>query len=93
VPSYMFLMAGIERVLTLPIHIAFSILVVLGIVKKRPGYIILAILAHFLLNFPLGYFGTLKYGILVTYIFIGIFTAASMVWIIKSRRLFNKNPF
>ncbi len=91
VPSYMFLMAGIERVMTIPIHIAFSILVVLGVAKKRPGYIILAILAHFLLNLPLGYFGTLKYGILVTYIFIGVFTAASMVWIIKSRRLFNKN--
>lgn len=92
-PSYMFLITGIERLMTIPIHIALSILVVLGIVRKRQRYIWLAILIHFLLNFPLGYFSTLKYGLLVTYVFIGVFTAVSLVWIIKSRGLFNKKIF
>lgn len=44
---------GIERLIVLPGHVAMTMMVYKGIVYKKPGYIILAILVHTFLDFTI----------------------------------------
>lgn len=87
---YMFLLAGIERILTLPIHIALSILVVAGVARKNYGYVALAIAAHFLLNFPLGWMGQ-NWGVLSTELYILLCSVVAWLFIFRSRALFKES--
>lgn len=84
----MFLVGGIERVFAIISHIAFSIIVLYGVKYKRGIYIIYAILAHTILNAPaviLNYY----FGPWVSEIYVMIFAAAALAYIIKSKRAFN----
>jgi uncharacterized membrane protein YhfC len=87
VASLDFLAGGIERLLTLPVHIALSILVVAGIRRKNFGYVLLAIGAHFLLNFPIIWLAQ-NWGIWPTEGYLLIWSIAALVLISRSRRLF-----
>ncbi|NTW70896.1 MAG: YhfC family intramembrane metalloprotease [Eubacteriaceae bacterium] len=49
-PSYYFLLGGIERVMTIIIHIALSLLVAKSFIRKKPLYLLYAILIHTLIN-------------------------------------------
>jgi uncharacterized membrane protein YhfC len=86
----MFLVGGLERVFAIIAHIAFSIMVLYGVKNKKGVYIIYAILAHTLLDAPTVlisyYFGTwAAEGYVV------LFTAAALIFSMKSKKLFEKN--
>jgi len=49
-PSYMFLLGGIERVLTMIFHIALSLVVLNAVRLRKPVYLLYAILAHTVVN-------------------------------------------
>lgn len=88
---YLFLLGGVERMLVLPIHVAFSLLVMAGALHKKYGYVVLAIGAHFLLNFP-ALWMLQNWGALLTEVYILLFSAAAWALIIRSRRtLFSEN--
>ncbi|MDD3243449.1 MAG: YhfC family glutamic-type intramembrane protease [Eubacteriales bacterium] len=48
----MFLLGGVERMLTLPLQMALTVLVFLGVRLRKPGYVVLAVLAHAAVDFP-----------------------------------------
>jgi uncharacterized membrane protein YhfC len=86
----MFLVGGFERVFAIIAHIAFSIIVLYGVKNRKGVYIIYAILAHALLDAPTVlisyYFGTwAAEGYVV------LFTAAALIFSMKSKKLFEKN--
>lgn len=87
-PSYMFLLAGIERVLTIIIHIALSLTVLYGILIKKPIYLLLAIILHTVLNAVAVIILRMGWGIWYAQAFILVFAAICMLGIFKSRRYF-----
>jgi hypothetical protein len=49
---YLFAMAGPERLFTIVIHIALSLVVLLAVTKSKNIYLLYAILLHALVNYP-----------------------------------------
>ncbi|NLP36742.1 MAG: YhfC family intramembrane metalloprotease [Firmicutes bacterium] len=89
-PAYMFLLAGIERMLVIPAHVAFSVLVVLSLARKEGKYFILALLGHFLLNLPT-MFMAFPYGLVVVYTYLAIAFVLAMLWIKRAKKYFPEN--
>lgn len=85
-----FLAGGIERLLVLPVHIALSILVVAAIRRKKFGYVLLAIGAHFLLNFPVLWLAQ-NWGVWPTEGYVLIWSLAAWILISRSRPLFTES--
>jgi len=81
----MFLVGGIERVLAFVIQIGLSLIVLYGVKFKKIAFVLLAIAIHTLVD--LGAV-MLARNILVVETYVAIFAAASLVWILKSKRLF-----
>lgn len=86
----MFLVGGFERVFAIIAHIAFSIIVLYGVKYRKGVYLIYAIIAHTFLDAPMVvisyYFGTwAAEGYVV------LFTAAALIFIIKSKKTFMEN--
>jgi len=79
----MFLMAGIERVLAVIMHIGFSLLVVYGLSARKYLYVLYAFLAHFVLNFPLGFMQGMTGGTYVAMAYITLMALVSLYWIVK----------
>jgi len=86
---YLFLLGGIERMLTIPLHVAFSILVIVGAVRRQYGFLALAIATHFLLNFPLGWMAE-NLGFVITELYILAWSIAAWLFILRSKILFNE---
>lgn len=82
-----FLAGGVERLLVLPAHIAFSILVVAGIANKKLGYVGMAILGHFILNFPVLWMVE-NWGLWPTEGYLLLCSIAAWVFILRSKALF-----
>ncbi len=80
-PASTFAAAGIERLFTIPLHIALSLLVLLSLVEGKPAYILWAILAHAGAN--LGAAGLASMGISIWFseAFLGV-VAIVAVWFI-----------
>lgn len=83
----MFLLGGVERILVLPVHVAFSILVVAGATRKQWGFIALAIAGHTLLNFPI-FLITNTFGAWATELYVLGWSIAAWAFIFGSRKLF-----
>lgn len=86
----MFLVGGIERVLAFLIQIGLSLVVLYGVKSRKSGFVLLAIVIHTLIDFG----GVmLARNTLVAEVCVGVFAAASIVWVLKSKRLFiEKEP-
>jgi uncharacterized membrane protein YhfC len=84
-PSYMFLVASLERSLTFIIHIGFSVLIMLGI-RKGKGllYLLLATLLHMLLDASAVIMSSYGVNTFIIEGFIGIFTIAAIVFLVKT---------
>jgi uncharacterized membrane protein YhfC len=83
----MFVIGGIERVLALIVQIGLSLVVLYGIRARKPAFFFLAIALHTLLDFG----GILLSGnLLAAETFIAIVAVASLVWIFKSKKFFEK---
>lgn len=89
-PSYMFMFGGIERLLTMVIHAALSLVVLYGVMNKKFVYVIYAILLHTLLNAPAALLSHVN--VWISELYVLIFAAASMVFIIKSYSIDSLKP-
>jgi len=91
----LFVVGGIERVLAFVVQVGLSLVVLYGIKSKRSTFLLLAIALHTLLDFGAIMFArnTLVGGTFVAETYVAVFAAASLVWILKSKRLFiEKEP-
>lgn len=83
-PSVMFYVGGIERLLTLVVHIALSLIVFKAVKERRYAYYGLAILLHMMLNIPAALY---QYGILNVWLveaYVLVFAIGSVAYIVKS---------
>jgi uncharacterized membrane protein YhfC len=51
-PAYLFGVSGLERAMTMVVHIGLSLVVLESVRRRRPLYLLYAILLHGLVNFP-----------------------------------------
>ena len=86
----LFLVGGIERVLAFLIQIGLSLVVLYGVKSRKSGFVLLAIVIHTLIDFGAV---MLARNTFVAEVCVAVFAAASVVWILKSKRLFiEKEP-
>ncbi|MFQ6319617.1 YhfC family intramembrane metalloprotease [Bacillus halotolerans] len=88
-PSYEWLLGGIERISALSVQIGLSLLVLYAVKSRRPLFLLYSILLHGLFNVPAVLYqkGVIEHAAAVELIVAGI-AAASVVWIVKAKRLF-----
>lgn len=86
---YVFLLPGLERILAITAHVAFTLVVLYGIRNKKDYYLLYAILLHALLDAP----AVLIKNTFVIEGYIFIFAIVSLLFIIKSKDMpgFNEN--
>ncbi|WP_062050893.1 YhfC family intramembrane metalloprotease [Bacillus sp. JCM 19034] len=83
------LLGALERVFAMCLHIALSILILYGIKTARISFLFLAIGLHTVFNIPAGlYQANILTNILLIEVIIGIFAILAVIFIIKSKRLF-----
>lgn len=88
ISSDLFLAAGVERLCTIFLHIALSLIVLYGIMYRKKLYILLCLLIHTLVDFSVVLLSVKKvstWGIEGVIIAIGI---VSLIFIIKSKNMF-----
>ncbi len=81
-------LGGIERFCTMAIQIALSILVLYSVVKKKYVFYVLAILLHAAIDFPAVFAQNGFISMPVMEGIIVVIAAASLVFILRSRKLF-----
>ena len=86
-PSYMYLIAGVERILTFIIHIALSVLIMEGIRKKKGlQYLGLAIFLHMVIDSPVVILSGMGANVLFIELLALIFAVISFVYVKKQMR-------
>ncbi len=83
-PWYLFMIAGVERVMAIIVHIALSLVVLMGVRTARPIFLLYAILLHTLLNFPLAYLSGLPNGWVLSEVY--LLTLAIIAYLFIRRR-------
>lgn len=83
------LAGGLERLFTIIVHIAFSIIVLYGVMSKEFKYVVYAIFAHTLINAPLPILMSRGVNIWIIEAYIGVFAAIGLYIIIKSKEYFS----
>lgn len=89
-PSYMFLIAGWERLFTLTLHIALSLIVLYAVKHKQNIYLLIAFLLHTAIDTSIGFI----HNIFVMEAFIAIFSVGTLIFIaykIKKELIINEN--
>lgn len=81
-PSWQFLIAGVERMLTMAIQIGLSLVVLYGVKTKKYIYLLYAILLHMLVDIP----AVLVRNMVIAELIVSVFAAASLIFILKSKR-------
>lgn len=85
-PSYMYLVGAGERILTMPIQIGLSLVVMLGFVKNKPLlFLLAAILLHTVVDMPAV---LLAKNIGLAELWVAFCAAAALIFIFKSRGWF-----
>jgi uncharacterized membrane protein YhfC len=87
-PSYIFLLAGFERVFTILVHIALSLIVLYGVMNKKPVYLLYAILLHGVINLPAVIFPGLGLNILYVELYLLIVAVFCYIYIWRSKGSF-----
>jgi len=88
-PSYMFLIAGMERALVIIVHIAFSLIVLYGVMSKKPVYLLYAILLHGAVNLPAVIIPGLDLNILYVELYLLIVAVICYTYIRRSKDTFS----
>lgn len=83
------LASGIERLFTIIIHIALSIVVLYGVMSKEFKYIVYAVLAHTLVNAPLPFLMSRGVNIWLIEAYLGICASIGLIIIVKSKNYFD----
>ena len=87
---WLLLVSGAERVMTLPIQIALSLIVLLAVRHagwRRAGIFVLAILLHAAIDIPAGFYQAGQFGLLPTEGIVMMLAVLSIVFIQTSKRL------
>lgn len=88
-PSYLFLTAGIERALTIIIHIGISLMIVEGIVRgKELIYFLMAVLFHTLLDAGSVILAGYNVPLVFIELYVVLFSIASIYYIFSSKKRF-----
>lgn len=82
---------GIERLSAMTVQVGLTLLVLYSVRTKKYTYLMLAIGLHWLVDFISVMF-MVSLGILATEVSVGLLAVASLVWVIKSGRLFKESP-
>jgi uncharacterized membrane protein YhfC len=85
---FSFAVGGIERLFALTVHIAFSLIILLAIVKKRPIYILYAILLHGLVDIPAAYVQLAHFPIWSAELLFFVISIIAVIFIYKARKRF-----
>ncbi|NMA65789.1 MAG: YhfC family intramembrane metalloprotease [Clostridiaceae bacterium] len=86
-PSYMYLLGGAERIFTFFIHIALSVLIMVGIRKKKGLlYLGLAILLHMVIDSPVVILSAMGVNILFIEALVFVFAVISLLYIRDQRK-------
>ena len=91
-PAHLFLLAGVERVFTMVLHIALSVLFTLLIIRKRwlIGFLLVTLL-HFLTDFLLGVLQINNVSMLIIEGLLMMIALVSLLFLIKIRPSFGVN--
>lgn len=81
-----FLAAGVERFLTLIIHIALSLIVLYAVKQRRPVFLLTAVLLHTVLNAGAVYLQDAGADFRLIELFIAVFAAAAFCLIVQARK-------
>lgn len=88
-PAGLFLAAGVERMLTIAVHIALSVLILEGIVRKYPLHTYaMAVFSHTAINFSCVYLAYLKVNYWLIELFLAIVAVGALVYVHGSKRRF-----
>jgi len=82
-PASAFLLAGFERVFTMAVQIALSLLVLVAVKKGKLYYLVLAILLHTIIDTPVAYMSLLKVNIFAIEFVVLLWAVLSLIYIIK----------
>ena len=85
---FLFLAGGLERLFTIIIQIALSLVVLYAVVKRKFSFVIFAILLHALVNAPPVILLQQGVNIWLTEFYIFILAAVALFFIFKSRKFF-----
>lgn len=91
-PPYMFLMGGLERVFTMAIQIALSLVVLYAIMNKKYIYLLYAVLLHTLADAPAAAMSLWKVNVFVSEAYVLLLAIAAMMFIGKSKKWLKKQP-
>ena len=87
---YIFLISGVERMFAMSLQVALSLLVLYGVREKKFRYVIYAVLIHAAVDFPAALY---QKGVISSILAIEggllIVAAASLYFIVRSRKAFN----
>lgn len=89
-PAFSFLAGGFERVMTMSIQIAFSVMVLFSVRFKKPLYLVYAILLHALVDSPLVVLGSMGVNVWIMEIIVAFFGILGLVYIIKAKDIFQR---
>lgn len=90
-PSTTFLSTGVERIMALILQIALSLLVLYAVANRRYLFYALAVAIHVLTDFSTAYLARILPNIWLTEGVLLLIAVASVIFIVKSRRMFEKN--
>lgn len=89
-PTVNFLAGGFERIMTIIIQIAFSILVLYSVKFKKPTYLLYAILLHAVVDAPVVVLGGMGLNIWIIELFVVVCAAVGLIYIVKAKSIFAK---
>lgn len=89
--SYLFLIAGFERVFTIFLHIALSVLMMYGFKQSKHFYFLIVFGIHFLIDFIVGIISTFNGNVILAEVFMLIMAVLAIVTIGIFKRKFNEN--
>lgn len=84
-PAYLFLVAGLERSFTIFIHIALSLVVLMAVTRKKPVFLLYAILLHAAVNLPAVIIPALGFSIFYAELYLLLLAVLSCIFIRRSR--------
>jgi uncharacterized membrane protein YhfC len=87
-PSVNFLAGGFERIMTMSIQIAFSVMVLYSVKFRKPLYLLCAILLHALVDSPLVILGSIGWNIWAIELYVFAMAVIGLAYIIKAKTIF-----
>ncbi len=89
-PPVDFLFGGLERIFTLTVQLALSLIVLYAVMKRKAIFLLLAILLHAAVNAPAVILLVQGFGTWAAELYLFLLAAAATVFVVKSKGLFQR---